>query len=88
MTIEPLYSDAHPYYVDEDDTATTLLGTGVGSAAKGVPTTADASGRAETSITQAYMQKALFFIVLVAVALYLVKRSRSGYNKLDEKSLA
>jgi len=39
-------------------------------------------------ITQAYMQKGFFFVLLVAVALYLVKRHRSGYDKVDEKSIA
>jgi len=86
---EPLYSDAHPYYVEEDEPATKIPETGLGNpSAEDVAAPADASAPTEAMITQSYMQKGFFFVLLVAVALYLVKRHRSGYGKVDEKSIA
>ncbi|KAJ4505908.1 Peptidyl-prolyl cis-trans isomerase B [Exophiala dermatitidis] len=86
---EPLASDGNTYNDDEDDHGAKLPETELGSPAKDVPAAADATTPAETMITQAYLQKAVFFLVLLGVAFFLIRRRRLGsnYDKLDEKSV-
>lgn len=88
MRAEPLYSDAHPEYVDEEAPPVQAPETELSLPAKDVPAAADTSAPAEAMITQAYMEKALFFLVILAVVLYLVRRRRAAYEKVDEKSMA
>ncbi len=86
--VEPLYSDAHPDYADEEELPAQAPDTELSSPSKDVPAAADTSSPAEAMITQAYMQKALLFLVLLAVIFYVVRRRRAAYDKVDEKSMA
>jgi len=54
---------------------------------KDIPAAADTSSPAEAMATQAYVQKAIYFLLIIAVVLYVVRRRRT-YDKLDEKSMA
>lgn len=39
-------------------------------------------------IAQGYMQKGLFFLVIMGLVIYIVRRRRAAYQKVDEKSVA
>jgi len=92
---EPLYSDAHPEFIDEEEeehdavpVKTELPAEGQEQEeAKEVPAAAETSAPAEVLITQSYIQKALLFMVILGVVLYILKRRRAGYQKVDEKSM-
>lgn len=87
---EPIYSTTHPYYVEEDEPGETKEPANeTKTPAKDVPAAGKVSvPAAEALITQGYMQKAVFFLLLLGVVLYLVKRRRAAYEKVDEKSMA
>ncbi|KAK4941341.1 Peptidyl-prolyl cis-trans isomerase B [Elasticomyces elasticus] len=91
---EPLYSDAHPYFEGEEEEPVSPVKTPakepeteLQSPPKDIPAAADTSSPAEAMATQAYVQKAIFFLLIIAVVLYVVRRRRT-YDKLDEKSMA
>ncbi|OCT46478.1 hypothetical protein CLCR_02179 [Cladophialophora carrionii] len=90
----PVYSTLHPESVDDDDndekidTEAPSLENEVETPAKDVPAAGEVSAPAEALITQAYMQKAVFFLLIMAVVFYLVRRRRAAYQKVDEKSMA
>jgi len=83
----------HPEYVGDDDddekidTKVPLPEGEIESPAKEVPAAGEVSALAEALITEAYMQKVVFFLLIMAVVLYLVRR-RTAYQKVDEKSMA
>jgi len=91
---QPIYSTAHPEYVDDDDkdekteTKTPTPENEIEAPAGDVPAAADVSAPAEALITQAYMQKAVFFLLIMAVVVYIVRRRRAAYQKVDQKSMA
>jgi hypothetical protein len=89
----PIYSTSHPEYVDDDDdemtdTKVPSPENEIETPAKEVPAAEEVSAPAEALITQAYLQKAVFFLLIMAVVLYLVRRRRGAYQKVDEKSMA
>ena len=65
-----------------------LPGNEVDSPAKDIPAAGEVSAPAEALITQEYLQKAVFFLLIMAVVLFVVKRRRSANQKVDEKSMA
>jgi len=93
---EPIYSTLHPEYVGDDDDDEKIdtkvplpeSESEIESPAKEVPAAGEVSAPAEVLLTEAYMQKAVFFLLIMAVVLYLVRRRRSAYHKVDEKSMA
>jgi len=88
---EPIYSTAHPEYLDNDDKVESkvpLPESEIEAPAKDIPAAGEVSVPAEAMLTQDYMQKAGLFVVVLAVIFYVVRRRRASYQKLDEKSMA
>jgi len=92
--IDSSYSTAHPEYVDDDDVGDKVdtklppPENEIEAPAKEIPAAGEVSAPAEALITQEYMQKAVFFLLIMAVVMYIVRRRRSAYQKVDEKSMA
>jgi len=91
----PIYSTLHPEYLDDDsdddekvDTKIPSPESEIATPAKDVPAAGEVAAPAEVLMTQEYMEKAVFFLLIMAVVLYLVRRRRASYQKLDEKSMA
>ncbi|KAJ9602408.1 Peptidyl-prolyl cis-trans isomerase B [Cladophialophora chaetospira] len=94
LTEEPIYSTLHPEYAGDDDddekidAKVPVPESEIESPAKEVPAAGEISTPAEVLLTEAYMQKAVFFLLIMGVVLYLVRRRRTAYQKVDEKSMA
>ena len=74
---------------DDDEPETKAPETEIGGTPpKAEPAAADISVPAETMLTQEYMQKGVFFLLILGAVLYFVRRRRASYEKLDEKSVA
>jgi hypothetical protein len=92
----PIYSTLHPEYLEDDsdeeetklDTTIPASDSEIDAPAKDVPAAADISAPAEAMITQEYMAKGVFFLLIMLAILYVVRRRRTAYQKLDEKSMA
>lgn len=84
----------HPEYDGNDDddektdTKVPSPESEIESPSKDVPAAGEISAPAEVLLTEAYMQKAVFFLLIMAVVLYVVRRRRTAYQKVDEKSMA
>lgn len=85
---EPLYTDTHPYYVEEEGDQGKVPNTELDSLPEGISAATDAIAPAEAMITQAYVQRAFIFLAVIVVVVFLFRRRRSAYDKLDEKSMA
>lgn len=85
---EPLYSDAHPEYTVDDGANPAKDKSELETPAKDVPAAADSTSAAEAILTQAYVQKAVGFLVILTIIFLVIRRRRSTYAKLDEKSMA
>ncbi|RVX68919.1 Peptidyl-prolyl cis-trans isomerase B [Exophiala mesophila] len=85
---EPLYSDAHPEYTVDDSADPAKDKSELETPAKEVPAAADSTSAAEAILTQSYVQKAVAFLVILTIIFLVVRRRRSTYTKLDEKSMA
>ncbi|KIX93303.1 uncharacterized protein Z520_10946 [Fonsecaea multimorphosa CBS 102226] len=48
----------------------------------------ESSSPVEGLVTQAYMQKGVFFLLIMLVVVVIVKRRRTPSQKLDDKSMA
>ncbi|KIW96558.1 peptidyl-prolyl cis-trans isomerase B [Cladophialophora bantiana CBS 173.52] len=91
---QPIYSTVHPEYGDDDDqeddsgTKLPIADDETEAPPEGLPTIGEVSGPTEGLATQAYVQKAVLFLLIMAVVLYVVRRRRSQSQKLDDKSMA
>lgn len=82
---EPIYSTAHPDFEGEDEGEGIIVTVPVPAGDEHVD-----EGKVETPVANdvsMYAQKGVFFVVILAVVAWFIRRSRTGH-KIDEKSMA
>lgn len=83
---EPIYSTAHPGFDGEPEDEAITVTIPVPAGADHVDEVKTATPAAE-DVTQEYAQKGIFFLVILAVVAWFVRRNRTSH-KIDEKSMA
>jgi hypothetical protein len=82
---EPIYSDSHPEYVEEGEPPVEETISPEGDTPlQDTPAAADVNAPAEALISQDYVQKALFFMVILGVVAFIVRRRRRTDSRYEK----
>jgi hypothetical protein len=87
MISEPLFSDAHPGYVGNDDEDVVKPPVVEGDTKlEDTPAAAEVNAPAEDLLSSDYLQKAALSMVIITVIVYIIRRRRkSRQSQLNDK---